>query len=74
MRRGLKFEGVAVAGYDDTPVAELLGLTSVRQPIDVAAAKAVDLLFGEIGGTPAAQRSVLLEPSLMVRASSGTMR
>jgi DNA-binding LacI/PurR family transcriptional regulator len=67
-------DDIAVAGYDDTPVAELLGLTSVRQPIDVAAAKVVVLLLAEIGGTPAAQRSILLEPSLMVRASSGGVR
>ncbi|HEX5690982.1 MAG TPA: LacI family DNA-binding transcriptional regulator, partial [Roseiflexaceae bacterium] len=67
-------DAIAVAGYDDTPVAELLGLTSVRQPIDVAAARAIDLLLSEIGGSPAAVRSVLLQPSLMVRASSGAAR
>ena len=67
-------DDIAVAGYDDTPVAELLGLTSVRQPIDIAAATIIDLLIGEIGGSSAAQRSVLLEPSLVVRASSGGTR
>jgi DNA-binding LacI/PurR family transcriptional regulator len=61
---------VAVTGYDDTPVAELLGLTSVRQPTDVVAAKVIEMLIGEIEGTPVRQRSVVLEPSLVVRASS----
>jgi LacI family transcriptional regulator len=65
---------VAVTGYDDTPVAELLGLTSVRQPTDVVAAKVIEMLLGEIEGTPVRQRSVVLEPSLVVRASSWAER
>lgn len=65
---------VAVTGYDDTPVAELLGLTSVRQPVDVVAVKVIEMLVGEIQGTPVPRRSVLLEPSLVVRASSRNQR
>jgi DNA-binding LacI/PurR family transcriptional regulator len=65
---------VAVTGYDDTPVAELLGLTSVRQPNDVVAVKVIEMLIGEIQGTPVPRRSVLLEPSLVVRGSSRNQR
>ena len=61
---------IAITGYDDTPVAELLQLTSVRQPTDVVASKVIEMLVGEIQGAPIASRSVLLEPTLMVRASS----
>jgi DNA-binding LacI/PurR family transcriptional regulator len=65
---------VAVAGYDDTPVADLLGLTSVRQPIDMVAAKVIEILIGEVQGTPVARRCVLLEPTLVVRSSSRNQR
>lgn len=65
---------MAVAGYDDTPVAAALGLTSVHQHIDTIARAAIDLLMDEIGGTRPANRHVLVEPSLIVRASSGAGR
>lgn len=65
---------VAVTGYDDTPVADLMGLTSVRQPTDVVAVKVIEMLIGEIQGTPVPRRRVLLEPSLVVRASSRNQR
>ena len=61
--------GVAIAGFDDTPVARVLGLTSVAQPLAEAAARCVDLLAGVLdGGT--APRPVLLEPSLVIRQSA----
>jgi DNA-binding LacI/PurR family transcriptional regulator len=65
---------VAVTGYDDTPVAELLGLTSVHQPTDVVAMRLIEMLIGAIQGTPLPRRNVLLEPSLVVRASSRNQR
>ena len=65
---------VAVTGYDDTPIAELLGLTSVRQPTDVVAVKVIEMLIGEIQGMPVPRRNVLLEPGLIVRASSRNQR
>lgn len=37
---------VPVVGYDDTPVAEAVGISSVEQPLDAAAAAAVELLMG----------------------------
>jgi DNA-binding LacI/PurR family transcriptional regulator len=61
---------VAVTGYDDTPVAELLGLTSVQQPVSVVAVRVIDLLMAEIQGTALAKKQIMLEPSLVVRASS----
>ncbi len=61
---------VAVTGYDDTPVAEALGLTSVRQQVDTIARAVTDLLLAEIRGAPLAERHILVEPRLVVRASS----
>jgi DNA-binding LacI/PurR family transcriptional regulator len=60
--------GVAVAGFDDTPVAQAVGLTSVRQPLPEAAARCMDLLTHLLDGDPGdAPTQVLLAPSLVVR-------
>ena len=63
-------EDVAVTGYDDTPIAELLGLTSVRQPVNEVATRVVDLLMAEIQGITLSKRQIILEPSLVIRGSS----
>lgn len=65
---------VALTGYDDTPVAELIGLTSIRQPIALIAGKLVELLLAEISHTPAPERQFTLDPMLVVRASSRSPR
>ena len=67
-------DDVAVTGYDDTPVAELLRLTSVRQPTDIVARTVIEMLIGEIQGRTLPHRNVLLEPTLIVRASSQNQR
>lgn len=61
---------LALVGYDDTPVAELIGLSSIHQPIALIASKVVELLLAEIAHQPAAERRLTLEPELIVRASS----
>ncbi|WP_345538019.1 LacI family DNA-binding transcriptional regulator [Phytohabitans rumicis] len=61
--------GVAVTGFDDTPVARVLGLTSVAQPLAEAAARCVALLAGVLDGG-AAPEPVLLQPSLVIRQSA----
>jgi DNA-binding LacI/PurR family transcriptional regulator len=38
-----------VVGFDDTPVATAVGLSSVEQPLDDVVAAALDLLFGPSG-------------------------
>jgi DNA-binding LacI/PurR family transcriptional regulator len=62
---------VAVASYDDTPVAEALDLTSVHQKIDEIARAVTDLVIGKIRGVSTTERHVLIAPSLIVRSSSG---
>ncbi|GAA5044537.1 DNA-binding LacI/PurR family transcriptional regulator [Thermocatellispora tengchongensis] len=75
---------VAVCGFDDTPVARAVGLTSVSQPLEEAAAHCVRLLTRQIAGEDvdgqntggqqedgaAAPERVLLRPSLVVRRST----
>jgi DNA-binding LacI/PurR family transcriptional regulator len=64
----------AVVGFDDTPVARAVGLTSVAQPLTEAAGRTIGQLLAQLAGDrPAvadADRHVLLCPSLVVRESS----
>ncbi len=58
---------VAVVGFDDAPVAEPLGLTSLRQPLAEAATRCLDLVLRPERDEP---HEVLLAPDLIVRPSS----
>lgn len=68
--------GPAVVGFDDTPVARAVGLSSVAQPLTEAADRALALLLNQVDGPSAAplpggpDHHVLLAPSLVVRGSS----
>ena len=62
---------LAVVGFDDTPVAAAVGLTSLAQPLTEAAHRSLDLLLDQLDGTGGTQaRRVLLAPHLVERASS----
>ncbi|MGJ6964173.1 LacI family DNA-binding transcriptional regulator [Streptosporangium sp. G11] len=71
---------VRVIGFDDTPVAKAVGLSSVSQPLAEAAAGCVGLLTrlfdppspGDPGapGADGPRTHVLLQPSLVLRQSS----
>src|SRR5690606_16930657 len=65
---------VALTGYDDTPVAELIDLTSVSQPIALISSKIIDLLLAEINHQRPPDHHVILEPGLVVRKSSANFR
>jgi DNA-binding LacI/PurR family transcriptional regulator len=58
---------VAVTGFDDTPAAELLGLSSVSQPIAEVAAECVQRLQVIMRGDATQPDSVLLAPRLVLR-------
>ena len=66
----------AVVGFDDTPVARAVGLSSVAQPLTEAAGQTLALLLALVHGyrpsTPAqwSEHQVLLSPSLVARGSS----
>ena len=63
-------DDVAILGYDDGPLAEALGLTTVRQPFEESGRVALDLLLGLLSGAGDAVRRVDLVPSLVVRNST----
>jgi DNA-binding LacI/PurR family transcriptional regulator len=61
----------AVIGFDDTAVAQAVGLTSVSQPLAEAAARCMDLLAELLDGrAPAAPAHILLPPSLVTRRTA----
>ncbi|WP_120339700.1 LacI family DNA-binding transcriptional regulator [Cryobacterium soli] len=66
-------ERVPVTGYDNTPVAAAIGLSSVDQSVDEVAAGVLELLTGEFGGkVHGAPESVeprhrMVKPRLVVR-------
>jgi DNA-binding LacI/PurR family transcriptional regulator len=53
-------QSVPIVGYDNTPVAAAVGLSSVEQPLEQVASAALDLLLGAPGG--AASETVIGEP------------
>jgi len=55
---------VAVVGFDDTPTAAALDLSSVRQPIELVGQRIMATLIGAEGG------GEFLEPQLVIRPSS----
>ena len=61
-----------VTGFDDTPGVQHLSpaLTSVRQPILEVAQTLLPMLFELIDGRRPQPDKVILEPKLIVRASS----
>jgi DNA-binding LacI/PurR family transcriptional regulator len=72
--RGLAIgRDLSIVGFDDTPSAALLtpSLTSISQPLEEAARLLVEMLVARLAGRRLKQRSVLLEPALVVRDSTG---
>jgi DNA-binding LacI/PurR family transcriptional regulator len=65
-------EDVAVTGFDDIPLVQYTQppLTSVRQPINRIGETVIDMLLRQINGEPIDQKTVILRPKLIIRASS----
>jgi DNA-binding LacI/PurR family transcriptional regulator len=61
----------AVIGFDDTAVAQAVGLTSVSQPLAEAAARCMDLLAGVLDDAASrTPQQLLLRPSLVLRQTA----
>ncbi len=58
--------GIAVTGFDDTLIAEAMGLTSVRQPVELLAAAALRSVFDPGPATA----HVELDASVVIRGST----
>jgi len=65
-------EDIVIAGFDDAPMAQYLlpPLTTVRQPIQSAGRKCVEMLVSLMQGKQPQERQVLLKPELILRASA----
>src|SRR5690606_16275007 len=69
--RGLRIpEDIAVAGFNDTPLAPGVNLTTVRSPMHDIGRLGLETLLRLMNGDEA--RSVKLDPQLIVRASSSS--
>ncbi len=66
-------EDVAVMGFDDQPIAELMDLSSVRQPVEEQARSITTRLLDLVADpeTPPAQTRTVLPTEVVVRASTG---
>ncbi|MEV6987400.1 LacI family DNA-binding transcriptional regulator [Sphaerisporangium sp. NPDC051017] len=58
---------LAIVGFDDTPTAEALDLSSIRQPIELAGQRVIAALLGTDTASPTSR---LLDPQLIIRSSS----
>lgn len=75
--RGLRVgDDIAVAGFDDIPAAEHVhpGLTTVRQPIYEIGQRCAQALLRLITSDAAQPRATLIQPEVIIRASSGRPR
>lgn len=64
-------EDVAVAGFDDIPLARLVGLTTVRTGIADLGRRALERLTAIIDGEPIDETTEITRPELVVRDSTG---
>ncbi len=68
--RGLRVGvDVAVIGFDDSDVAEVIGLTTLAQPLTTAAERCVQLLLDQLNGIADPDPVPLLAPRLVLRGS-----
>lgn len=58
-----------VVGFDDTPVARMVGLSSLRQPVEDVAEHVIDLLIHRIREPNSRARQILLPPVLQWRTA-----
>ncbi len=63
---------VAVAGFDDVPLARFLALTTIRVHMDEIGGRAAIRLIDTLEGRPAGEAAELVIPELVVRATTRT--
>ena len=63
---------VSVVGFDDSALMNCTEppLTTVRQPIEAMGRMVIELLVGQIAGTPVPLDELFFEPELVVRGST----
>lgn len=63
-----------VIGYDNTPVAQAIGLSSISQPISACAEHCLDLVLKQVGGADATGEHKLIDPVLKLRGEVAMVR
>ena len=74
--RGLRVgQDIAIGGFDDIPLSAYVSppLTTLHQPIYEIGRRACSMLIDILNGRAPGELNVLLTPSLVVRASSGSV-
>jgi DNA-binding LacI/PurR family transcriptional regulator len=67
---------ISVVGYDDSALMSCTDppLTTVRQPIEAIGRAAVEMLTGQIEGSPVSADELFFEPEIVARGSTGAVR
>ena len=69
--KGLKVPyELSVVGYDDIELASLMGLTTVRQPLERSGARAADLVLEALGARRRSAFDEQLDVELVVRSTT----
>lgn len=58
-----------VVGFDDTPVARMVGLSSLRQPVEDVARHVIDIIVDRIANPAGPAHQILLPPRLQWRTA-----
>jgi LacI family transcriptional regulator/LacI family repressor for deo operon, udp, cdd, tsx, nupC, and nupG len=64
-------EQLSVVGYDDIELAEIVGLTTVRQPLFRSGQRGMQLLLDALRGHPSPPAREVLPLELVVRGTTG---
>lgn len=64
-------QDVALAGFDDVPLARFLGLSTMRVPLSELGGLAVDRLCGRLEGRAMDETETCITPELVVRDTTG---
>jgi DNA-binding LacI/PurR family transcriptional regulator len=67
-------QDLSVVGYDDIELAEVVGLTTMRQPLFESGRRGMELLLGALRGEPAEPRREVLPVELVVRGTTAPPR
>jgi DNA-binding LacI/PurR family transcriptional regulator len=62
---------VSVIGYDDIDLASLMGITTVRQPLERSGRRVADLVVQALGGSALSAFAEEMELELVVRTTTG---
>lgn len=61
---------IGVIGFDGSGLAEMLGLTTLAQPLDLIADHCLSVVHDQLAGAPAPQAGALFSPTLIVGDST----